>query len=38
MASVACKNCGAPTLPHRACTACGYYKGRQVVVVRQDAE
>lgn len=23
--------CGEPTLPHRACSACGAYKGRQVV-------
>ena len=23
--------CGEPTLPHRACSACGTYKGRQVV-------
>jgi large subunit ribosomal protein L32 len=38
MASVACKNCGAPVLPHRACAACGHYKGRQVVAVRQDAD
>jgi ribosomal protein L32 len=25
-------------LPHRACAACGHYKGRQVVAVRQDAD
>ncbi|BDQ33717.1 50S ribosomal protein L32 [Pseudodesulfovibrio portus] len=23
--------CGEPTLPHRACSVCGTYKGRQVV-------
>jgi len=22
--------CGEPTLPHRACSVCGTYKGRQV--------
>lgn len=22
--------CGEPALPHRACTSCGMYKGRQV--------
>ncbi len=28
--SVACANCGTPTLPHRACKSCGFYKGRNV--------
>ncbi|XPV76795.1 MAG: 50S ribosomal protein L32 [Desulfovibrio sp.] len=23
--------CGEPTLPHRACSSCGTYKGRQVL-------
>jgi large subunit ribosomal protein L32 len=23
--------CGEPTLPHRACSVCGSYKGRQVI-------
>ncbi|TNF64778.1 MAG: 50S ribosomal protein L32 [Deltaproteobacteria bacterium] len=27
---VPCPNCGDVMLPHRACPACGYYKGRQV--------
>ena len=27
---VACANCGEPVVPHRACAACGYYKGRSV--------
>ena len=26
-----CSNCGAPLAPHRACTKCGYYKGKEVV-------
>ncbi len=25
-----CKNCGAPTRPHRPCPSCGFYKGRKV--------
>ncbi len=25
-----CTECGSPTLPHRVCPECGYYKGRQV--------
>ena len=28
---VACPNCGAYHLPHRACKACGMYKGRAVL-------
>jgi large subunit ribosomal protein L32 len=27
---VGCANCGAPVLAHRACKACGFYKGRNV--------
>ena len=25
-----CSHCHAPTMPHNACTKCGYYQGRQV--------
>jgi len=25
-----CPNCKAPIRPHRACPACGFYKGRKV--------
>lgn len=28
---VPCPNCAAPSLPHRACGACGFYKGRKAV-------
>ncbi len=27
---IPCANCGAMTVPHRVCDACGYYKGRAV--------
>ena len=27
---IPCANCGEPVVPHRACAACGHYKGRQV--------
>ena len=33
---VKCSQCGAFKLPHRACSACGYYRRRQVVKVDQD--
>ena len=28
-----CSNCGEVVLPHRACAACGWYKGRAVIKV-----
>lgn len=30
---ISCPKCKEPVMPHRACTACGYYKGREVVQV-----
>ncbi|HRP70529.1 MAG TPA: 50S ribosomal protein L32 [Turneriella sp.] len=30
----ACSNCGAYGIPHRICTACGYYGGKQVLIPR----
>ena len=36
MATTPCPQCGAPRLPHRVCSACGYYRGRQVLTVRTD--
>ncbi len=35
-AGTACPECGAPRMPHRVCTACGKYNGRQVLVVESD--
>ncbi|MBI5400121.1 50S ribosomal protein L32 [Candidatus Saganbacteria bacterium] len=29
-----CPQCGATTLPHHACHACGTYKGRQVLKIK----
>ena len=29
-AGAVCANCGATILPHRACKACGFYKGRNL--------
>lgn len=28
---VACPKCSEPMVPHRACPACGYYRGRKVI-------
>lgn len=33
-----CPNCGQLTRAHRACTECGQYKGRQVVVMNNDED
>ena len=30
---VECSVCHAPVLPHRACSSCGSYKGKQVLTV-----
>ena len=32
-----CSNCGAPCLSHRICTACGYYDGKQVLQIKDNA-
>ena len=29
-----CSNCGAQKKPHRVCSECGFYSGRQVVTVK----
>lgn len=33
---VKCPNCGAFCMPHRACKACGQYKGRAVIAIADD--
>jgi len=35
---VPCANCGEPTVPHRVCPSCGFYKGAQVVAKKAKAE
>jgi large subunit ribosomal protein L32 len=32
---VTCDNCGARRQPHTVCKTCGYYKGEEVIQVRQ---
>lgn len=29
--TVKCPNCGEVQVPHRACTSCGFYKGKEVI-------
>ncbi len=31
-----CSNCGAKKMPHRVCPECGYYKGREVIKIKDD--
>ena len=31
-----CSNCGAVVAPHRACTKCGYYKGKEAIAVKNE--
>ncbi len=30
VATAACPNCKQPIMPHRACPACGFYRGRNI--------
>jgi large subunit ribosomal protein L32 len=34
---VKCAHCGEAALPHRACAACGHYKGRKVRAAKSTA-
>ena len=34
---ITCDNCGEKKLPHTVCSACGHYKGREVVAVAKPA-
>ncbi|HNX69401.1 MAG TPA: 50S ribosomal protein L32 [Candidatus Omnitrophota bacterium] len=29
-----CPKCGTFILPHRVCTSCGFYKGKQVITIK----
>ncbi len=31
-----CPNCSAAILPHRVCSECGFYKGREVLEVGEE--
>ncbi len=32
---VNCNNCGEKRIPHTVCGNCGYYKGEQIIEIRQ---
>jgi large subunit ribosomal protein L32 len=32
---VTCQTCGAPHVVHHVCPTCGYYRGRQVIVIEE---
>ncbi|MDF2762643.1 MAG: ribosomal protein, partial [Thermomicrobiales bacterium] len=32
---VACNTCGEPHVVHHVCPTCGYYRGRQVIVIEE---
>jgi large subunit ribosomal protein L32 len=34
---IACANCGEPSVPHRACPSCGFYKGKKARDVGKKA-
>jgi large subunit ribosomal protein L32 len=33
---VACSNCGSMRLPHKVCSNCGFYDGREVVEIKKE--
>jgi large subunit ribosomal protein L32 len=33
---ILCPNCQEPTLSHRVCKHCGYYKGKEVIAQEED--
>lgn len=32
-----CSNCGVDVVPHTVCANCGYYRGREVVKIKEAA-
>ena len=33
-----CSHCHEPVLPHRVCSNCGYYNGKEVMTVKNDED
>ncbi len=36
--AITCPNCGETVLRHRACSSCGYYRGKAVVEIKTKEE
>ncbi|NLF24323.1 MAG: 50S ribosomal protein L32 [Deltaproteobacteria bacterium] len=36
--AIICPECGEPVLRHRACAACGHYRGRKVIAVKSKSK
>lgn len=36
--AIVCPNCSAPQISHTVCETCGFYKGQQVVKVKQPKQ
>jgi large subunit ribosomal protein L32 len=36
VATVLCRQCGHPKLPHAVCGSCGWYHGRQAMEVEEE--
>ena len=35
--TINCTNCGTPVRPHRVCSGCGFYKGKQIISIKTSA-
>lgn len=33
---ISCAKCGEAVFPHRACSSCGYYRGRQAIQIEES--
>jgi len=33
---VNCDNCNSRRIPHRVCPSCGHYRGREVLLIKDD--
>jgi large subunit ribosomal protein L32 len=31
---ITCPNCGDLTLPHKACSSCGHYRGKEIITIK----
>ncbi|MFA5479279.1 MAG: 50S ribosomal protein L32 [Candidatus Muiribacteriota bacterium] len=35
LATCSNKDCGQPVMPHKVCPACGFYKGKNIIKVKE---